>query len=100
MIDKRRIGIGKAFRLHLRDAAVPARGARYLPMVMVGVVSRMVPGVIAAGMPPCAVMRSCRSRSGGYDDGSRTQSQRQEAKSVAKRVTKRTAKRKQLNHTW
>jgi hypothetical protein len=69
-------------------------------MTVMGVMPCMMAGMIAAGMPPCAVMGSCRSRIGGYDDGSRTQSQRQEAKSVAKRVTKRTAKRKQLNHTW
>jgi|SoimicmetaTmtLPC_FD_contig_31_18853566_length_420_multi_3_in_0_out_0_1 hypothetical protein len=83
MIDKRRIGIGKAFRLHLRDAAVPARGARYLPMVMVGVVPRMVPGMKAAGMPPCAMVRPCGSWTNGDGDGSRTQSQGDETKRPA-----------------
>ena len=68
MIDKRCIGIGKAFRLHLRDAAVPARGARYLPMVMVGVVPRMVPGMKAAGMPRCAMVGPCGSWTNGDGD--------------------------------
>src|SRR5436190_7604898 len=91
MIDKRSIGIGKAARLRLRHAAIPARGARYLPMVMVGVLSRMVPGVKGAGMPPCAMVRPRGSRTSGYGDGCRTHSQRDE--------TKRPAKRKQLNHS-
>jgi hypothetical protein len=60
-------------------------------MVMVGVLPRMVSGMISAGMPPCAMVRPCGSGTSGYGDGRRTHSQRDE--------TKRPAERKQLNHS-
>src|SRR3954451_21880634 len=41
---------------------------------------RVVAGVIGAGMAPCTVMRSCRSRGGRYGDCRRTQRQRNEMK--------------------
>jgi len=48
-------------------------------------------GVIGPGVPPCAVVRPCRSRRDDYDDGRRTQCQCHEPK--------RPAKPKQLTHT-
>ena len=44
-----------------------------------------------ASVPPCTMMRPCRSRRDKCDDGHRTQCQRDE--------TKRPAKRKRLTHT-
>ena len=89
MIGKSCIRIGETTRLHLCHAAIPARGAQDLPMMM-RVMPRMVPGVIGTGVPPCAMVRPCRCRSSGNGDRRRTQSQRNQ--------TKRPAERKQLNH--
>jgi hypothetical protein len=53
--------------------------------------SDMMAGVMGPGVSPCAVVRPCRSWRDEYEDGHRTQCQRNE--------TKRPAKRKQLTHT-
>src|SRR5258705_13219729 len=95
-----RKGAREAPRLHSHHAALPARDARDMPVaacdvsvvtIMVAVPPRVVAGVIGAGMAPCAVMRSRRSRSGRYRDSHRRQRQRDE--------TKRPTERNQLNHT-
>src|SRR4029453_1953115 len=82
----------KAAGLHLLRAALPARHPPCMAMVAIGIAMLgMMAGVIGAGVPPCAVVRPCRSRRDECDDGHRTQCQRDE--------TKRPAKRKQLTHT-
>src|SRR5258708_14312906 len=53
------IGIGKPARLHLRDAAIPVRCARYMAIVVPVMMLGVMPDVMGAGMPPCAVVRSC-----------------------------------------
>ena len=71
---------------------MPARRPRDVPMMMVtamGVMPGMMAGMMGAHVPPCAVMRPCRSRSSGDGDCRRTQGQRD----------KRPAKRNKLNHT-
>jgi hypothetical protein len=55
-----------------------------------GVMPRMMSGVVAADVAPCAMVRPCGSGSGNHGDGSRTQRQRKD--------TKRPAERKQLKH--
>jgi hypothetical protein len=64
-----------------------------MAMVAIGVMMLgVMTGVIGPGVSPCAMVRPCRSWRDKYDDGSRTQCQRDE--------TKRPAKRKQLTHTY
>ena len=61
-----------------------------MPMTMVGVMPRMVPGVITAGVAPCAVVRPCGSGRNSNRERKRTQRQRKN--------TKRPAERNQLKH--
>src|SRR5439155_14544064 len=86
------VGVGEAAGAHLRYAAIPARCVLDVPKItMMDVMPGMMAGVIGPSVPPCAVVRPCRSRSDCCGDGSRTQCQRDE--------TKRPAERKQLKHT-
>ncbi len=69
------MGVGETACLHLRHAAIPARHFSDVPVPDVNVVPRMMAGVIAPRMTPCAMMRPCVSGSDGYGDRRRTQSQ-------------------------
>ena len=93
------MGASKAPRLHLRDAGIPARHARDVPIMTLsvvphGVVASVVPhgvmtGVMRVSVMPRDVVRPCRSRSDGHGECRRTQRQR----------NKRPAERIQLDHT-
>ena len=85
------LALAKPRDLHLRDAALPARRARDVPMMTMSVVtSRMMADVMRVSVTPCAVMRPCRSGSGR---------ERRMPPNTTPAQPKRPAKRNQLNHT-